>query len=207
MAVDKNRGNRQLMNNFPDLNDVFGPQRERNRGRVSELYLYLDECYVQWRCLEKERKKTEIILSQTFLGKWTAGEINPSLLKTPPNPTRLEHLVVNQLREQARVRVASLLDKMECLCSVHLHTNVHIALFRHLTAIYIVHARSKEELAHMSQHQRQANFTEERDTLKLVVALKDLVTTTSKLRTALARAVQKALPKLKRVDCTYDKHL
>ncbi|XP_035511352.1 uncharacterized protein moto [Morone saxatilis] len=163
-------------------------------GPVIQLYVYLDECYEQWRLLEKERKRTEAILTKKLAGKRTAAVTNTNLPKTPPNPTRVDHLIVNQMREQARV--ASLLDRMECLHNTPLHINIHTALNRNHMAICITQARRKEEIANMSKHQRQrAHFTEDRDTLLLVIALKDLAATTRKLRTALWCALQMTLPK------------
>ncbi|XP_071327434.1 meiosis-specific coiled-coil domain-containing protein MEIOC [Trachinotus anak] len=164
-------------------------------GPMIQLYFYLDECYEQWRCLEKERKRTEVILSKTFLGKRTAAvSSNTTIPKTPPNPTRVDHLIVKQIREQAKA--ASLLDRMECLRNIPLPINIHTALSRHHMAICITQARRKEEIANMSKHQQQrAHFTEDRDILLLVIALKDLAATTRKLRTALWCALQMTLPK------------
>ncbi|XP_070779090.1 meiosis-specific coiled-coil domain-containing protein MEIOC [Enoplosus armatus] len=163
-------------------------------GPVIQLYFYLDECYEQWRCLEKERKRTEVILTKTFVGKRTAAVTINNLPKTPPNPTRVDHLIVNQMREQGRV--ASLLDRMECLHNISLHINIHTALNKHHMAICITQARRKEEIASMSKHQQQrAYFTEDGDMLLLVIALKDLAATTRKLRTALWCAFQMTLPK------------
>lgn len=122
------------------------------------------------------------------------------------------------------LQVASLLDRMESLCNIPLHMNIHTALNRHHMAICITEARHKEEIANMSKHQQQkAHFTEDRgnsycivetltyappykmlqaliwlcfiDTLLLVFALKDLAATTRKLRTALWCALQMTLPK------------
>ncbi|KAF1379753.1 hypothetical protein PFLUV_G00179310 [Perca fluviatilis] len=169
-------------------------------GPVIQLYFYLDECYEQWRSLERERKRTEVIITKTFLGKRIAAVANINLPKTPPNPTRVDHLIVNQMREQARV--ASLLDRMECLCNTPLHMSIHTALNRYHMAICIAQARRKEEIASMSKHQRQrAHFTEDKDALLLVIALKDLAATTRKIRTALWSALQMTLPKpIKRQD-------
>ncbi|XP_040918182.1 uncharacterized protein moto [Toxotes jaculatrix] len=174
-------------------------------GPVVQLYFYLDECYEQWRCLEKERKGTELILSKTFLGKWTAAVTNTTLPKTPPNPTRVDHLIVQQIREQAKV--ASLLDSMECRHNIPLSINIRTALNRHHMAICITQARRKEEIAKVSKHQRQrAHFTEDRDILLLIIALKDLAAATRKLRTALWCALQMTLPKaVKRQDHNVDK--
>ncbi|KAK7940586.1 hypothetical protein WMY93_003912 [Mugilogobius chulae] len=162
-------------------------------GPMLQLYFHLDECYDQWRSLEKERKRTEIVLSKTFPSKRTTSFPNSSLPKTPPNPTRVDHLIINQMREQARV--SSLLDKMECLSSAGLNANIYNSLSKHHMAICVTSTRRKEEILNMSHNQRQHVFTEDRDTMLLVIALKDLSVTTRKLRTAVWCALQITLPK------------
>ncbi|XP_073351057.1 uncharacterized protein moto [Pagrus major] len=161
---------------------------------VMQLYFYLDECYEQWKCLEKERKRTEVVLNKSFSGRRTAAVTNHYLPRTPPNPTGVDHLIVNQMKEQGKV--ASLLDRMAYLQNMPLHINIQTALNRHHMAISITQARRKEEIANISKHQRQrANFTEDRDTLLLVIALKDLAATTRNLRTALWCGLQMTLLK------------
>uniref|UniRef100_UPI003AAE448D meiosis-specific coiled-coil domain-containing protein MEIOC n=1 Tax=Centroberyx gerrardi TaxID=166262 RepID=UPI003AAE448D len=172
------------------------PRMMKNRGGpMSQLHFHLEECYEQWRCLEKERKKTETTLTKTFPGNRTAAVTSTSLPKMPPNPTRVDHLIVNQIREQGRV--VSLLGKMEHLRSVPLHANINSALDRHYVAICVTQARRKEEFVNMSNCQRQgrAPFRDDRDTLLLAMALKDLCATTRRTRTALWCALQMTLPK------------
>ncbi|KAK2893603.1 hypothetical protein Q8A73_016087 [Channa argus] len=170
------------------------PMVMNQEGPMVQLYLFVDECYEQWRCLEKERKKTEVILTKTFPGKRSAALSNSNQLKTPPNATRVDHLIVKQIREKAKV--ASLLDRIEYLHNNTLHMNIHTALNRHHMAICTTQARRKEEIANMSKRQQhRTHFTEDRDTLLLVFALKDLIATTRKLRTALWCALQMTLPK------------
>ncbi|KAM8845931.1 uncharacterized protein moto [Spinachia spinachia] len=170
-------------------------------GPIIQLYFYLDECYEQWRSLEKERKRTEVILTKTFVGKITPAMANCNQPKSPANPTRVDTLIVNQMKEQAKV--ASVLDRMQCLSNASFHANVHTALNRYHMAICIAQARRKEELAGMSNHQQpRAHFPEDRDTLLLVIALKDLGATTRKMRTTLWCALQMTLPKAaKRPEC------
>nr|XP_040047361.1 meiosis-specific coiled-coil domain-containing protein MEIOC [Gasterosteus aculeatus aculeatus] len=170
-------------------------------GLMIQLYFYLDECYEKWRSLEKERKRTEIILTKTFVGKTTAAVANSNQPKSPPNPTRVDTLIVNQMKEHARV--ASLLDRMQCLSKAAFHANVHTALNRYHAAICNAQARHKEELAGTSRHQRQrTHFPEDRETLLLVIALKDLAATTRKMRTALWCALHMTLPKAaKKPEC------
>ncbi|KAL3053353.1 hypothetical protein OYC64_005817 [Pagothenia borchgrevinki] len=180
-------------NTYHGMASALTPSMVMNQGGpVTQLYVYVDECYEQWRSLERDRKRTEVILTKAFLGKRTAAVVSPNLPKTPPNPTRIDHLIVNQMREQARV--ASLLDRMEFLGNTALHMDIHTALSRHHMAICNTQARHKEEPA--SKHQRQrAHFTEDTDTLLMVNALKDLAAATRKIRTALWCAVQLTLPK------------
>uniref|UniRef100_A0A3Q4MY47 Uncharacterized protein n=1 Tax=Neolamprologus brichardi TaxID=32507 RepID=A0A3Q4MY47_NEOBR len=184
-------GEAQLLSQNP----YFDFQETVNHGGpVIQLYFYLDECYEQWRCLEKERKRTEVILTKTFLEKRSPAVTNSNLPKTPPNPTRVDHLIVNQIKEQAKV--AGLLEKMECLCGVPLPANIHTALKKNHMAICVTQARCKEEAVNMTKHQWQRpNFTKDRDTLLVVMALKDLAATTRKLCTALWCALQITLPK------------
>nr|XP_020463037.1 meiosis-specific coiled-coil domain-containing protein MEIOC isoform X2 [Monopterus albus] len=186
-------------NTYHGMAPVISSVLMKQGGPVIQLYLFLDECYEQWRCLEKERKRTEVILTKTFVGKRTASVTSTNLPKALPNPTRVDHLIVKQIREQAKV--ASLLDRMECLHNVPLPMNIHTALNTHQMAICITQARRKEEIANMPKLQEQrAHFTEDRDTL-LLVALKDLAATTRKLRTALWCALQMTLPKPVRRQC------
>ncbi|XP_034567075.1 uncharacterized protein moto [Notolabrus celidotus] len=171
----------------------------RGGGPVLQLNVYLEECYEQWSCLEMEREKTQAVLSLTFPGKKSAPVNNTNMPRTPPNPTRVDHLIFKNQREQARV--AGLLDRMVRLCNIPLHANIHSALTRHNTAICITQARRKEEIANLPKHQCQrAHFTEDRDTLLMAIALKDLAVTTRKLRNALWCAHQMILPKPVRVQ-------
>ncbi|XP_073688674.1 meiosis-specific coiled-coil domain-containing protein MEIOC [Garra rufa] len=161
----------------------------------SQLHFYLEECYEQWRMLEKERKQAEGVLTKTYPGKRLSVVTSNVLPKMPPNPTRLDRLVVDQLREQARV--AGLLGKMEQLRSSPLHANIGSALDRHLEVIYITQARRKDEFINASSRQRQsaAFFREDREILLLASAVKDLCSSTRKARTALWCALQMTLPK------------
>ncbi|KAJ7992365.1 hypothetical protein DPEC_G00277770 [Dallia pectoralis] len=168
----------------------------RNRGGpMSQLHFNLDECYEQWRVLEKERKKTEMLLTNSYPEKRISVMTSGGVPKIPPNPSRVDRLIVDQIREQAKVM--SLLGKMERLRSFPLHANICSALDRHLEAIYITQARRKEEYVNTSNWQRQGgtNFGEERDVLLLATALGDLCLTTRRSRTALWCALQMTLPK------------
>ncbi|XP_075311124.1 uncharacterized protein moto [Odontesthes bonariensis] len=170
-------------------------------GPVIQLY-YLDECYEERRCLEKERKKAEIVLRKTFSGRRTTAVTSTNLPKTPPNPTRIDLLVVNHMREQAKV--SSLLVRMKCLCGSPLHINIQTALKSHHMAVCITQARCKDG-ANTTKHQQQGlHFTEDRDTLLMTMALKDLAAATRRLCSALWCALQMTLPKPPKMEDHHD---
>ncbi|XP_056609317.1 meiosis-specific coiled-coil domain-containing protein MEIOC [Triplophysa dalaica] len=164
----------------------------------SQLHYYLEECYEQWRMLEKERKKAETVLIKSYPEKRVSVLTSSALPKMPPNPTRVDRLIVDQLREHGKV--AALLGKMEQLRSFPLHANINSALDRHLEFIYTTQARRKDEFINASGRQRQpaAFFKEEREILLLASAVKDLCASTRKARTALWCALQMTLPKMSR---------
>ncbi|XP_030202509.1 meiosis-specific coiled-coil domain-containing protein MEIOC [Gadus morhua] len=175
---------------YPDMASTKSPQpMTKNRGGpMSQLHYYLEECCDQLACLEKERKKF-VILNKTFAGRRANVATSSLLPKMPPNPSRVDRLIVDQIREHSRV--LSLLDQLDPLSSLPFQGYIHSTLDRHYKAIISTQTRRREECINLTGQQKQGST---QDIMPLAMALKDLCSATRKTRTALWCTLQATVP-------------
>ncbi|KAI6215491.1 hypothetical protein M3Y94_00390700 [Aphelenchoides besseyi] len=143
----------------------------------------LDQCTVQYRQLEKERKKTEAELAKHNLGKKISSSNTLPIPRLPPAPSRIDRLVVDFFREHARV--ITLLCRMEQLRGSTFDENLHQTMREWLDSIRLLQQRRLcERNAILNHLHGDGSYDEERESANLNEALVNLTKTAIRARSA-----------------------